>query len=75
MECYKSFAMLYVPLCLIGENGIVGGRIPSNGAVTRSVQILLNLFHPTIYLLLSIVGFRAVSFCSLNKPCFEPVRS
>jgi hypothetical protein len=30
MECYKRFAMLYVPLCLIGENGIVGSRIPSN---------------------------------------------
>ena len=51
MECYKSFAMLYVPLCLIGENRIVGGRIPSNGAVYTIGANLVEFVSPNHQLL------------------------
>lgn len=56
MECYKSIKLLYVPLCLIGENKIVGRRIPSNRVYTI-VANLVEFISPTHLLIALICWF------------------
>lgn len=63
MECCRSFKLLDVPLCLIGENGIVGRRIPSNRVVYMIVANLGEFISPIhIYLLPSFVGLELLHF-------------